>query len=56
MDLDGPEDGNDPLGNLRDRAESAEDGSQRDVRTSLDGTIADGEVTEEQAEIDQKTG
>ena len=56
VDLDGPEDGNDPLGNLRDRAESAEDGSQRDVRTSLDGTIADGEVTEEQSEIDQKTG
>ena len=56
VELDGSDHENDPLGKLRDRAEAVDDGSQRDVPTSLDETAEEGRGAEEEVSKEQEAG
>tara|TARA_Y100000589_G_C27198015_1_gene647910 strand:+ start:3609 stop:7502 length:3894 start_codon:yes stop_codon:yes gene_type:complete len=56
VELDASDHENDPLGNLRDRAEAVDDGSQRDIPASLDETVGEGRGVEEAATKEQEAG
>ena len=56
VELDASDHENDPLGNLRDRAEAVDDGSQRDIPASLAETVGEGRGVEEAATKEQEAG